>query len=50
MKENALKRVNSLFTWAQVSQSVSRCYESIVQPAYASADMANNANRKTQAA
>jgi D-inositol-3-phosphate glycosyltransferase len=51
MREQSLKRVNTIFTWAQVSQSVSRMYESIAQPVLQQASaVAADANRKTQAA
>jgi D-inositol-3-phosphate glycosyltransferase len=50
MQRNALERVNKLFTWAQVSESVSKLYDRFLQRAYKSSAVSKNSNRKTQAA
>ncbi|MEJ7766273.1 MAG: glycosyltransferase family 1 protein [Chitinophagaceae bacterium] len=48
MKDNAIKRVNALFTWAKVANSATCLYENILYPVAQSAD--NKTKRKIQAA
>src|SRR5205823_4931832 len=50
MKDNAIKRVNALFTWAKVANSITCLYENIIQAVQPSVSGQTKTKRKIQAA
>lgn len=50
MKLNAIKRVNSLFTWANVAKMVDNMYGKLLVPAQTSIEIQPQINKKSQAA
>lgn len=50
MKENAVKRVNALFTWAKVANAATCLYENILHPVQSSVNGQDKSKSKIQAA